>query len=110
MHDRPGGQNPHPAELCVETDETGNVGLIVLERIYMALRGFLDEIPVEDLPAVLLVLKLLGTNLASMIQPIRSDRGQPSDRRTGQGSERRDDRGIHRAFPSLIAAPCQPAD
>ena len=38
----------------------GNVGFIVLERINIALGGFRDEIPVEDLPAALLVKQPLG--------------------------------------------------
>jgi hypothetical protein len=36
----------------------------VLERINVALGGFLDEIPAEDLPAALLVMQLLGADLA----------------------------------------------
>jgi hypothetical protein len=43
---------------------------MVLERIDIALGSFLDEIAVQDLPAVLFVLDPLGSNLDSMAQPV----------------------------------------
>jgi hypothetical protein len=48
----------------------------VLERIDVAFGGFLDEIPVEGLPAGLLVKNPLDADLASVVQPIRSSARQ----------------------------------
>jgi hypothetical protein len=63
---------PHPANLPVKADQTRNVRFSVLERIYVALGGFLDEIPVEDLRAALLVKQPLGADLTSVVQPVRN--------------------------------------
>jgi hypothetical protein len=63
----------------------------VLERIYVAFGGFLDEIPVEDLPAALLVMQPLGADLASVIQPVRNSARQAADSCSGEGGERGDD-------------------
>jgi hypothetical protein len=52
---------------------TGNIGLVVLERVNVAFRCFVDEISIENMPAVLFVLQPLGANLVSVIQPIRDD-------------------------------------
>jgi hypothetical protein len=43
-------------ELRIEAYQTGNISLIVLERVDVALAGLFDKVPIEDLPAVLLVL------------------------------------------------------
>jgi hypothetical protein len=45
----------------------------VLERADLAFRCFVDEISIENMPAVLFVRQPLGANLASVIQPIRDD-------------------------------------
>jgi hypothetical protein len=57
VHDRLGGQHPHPAELRIKTDQGRDIGIrrMVLERIDTALRGLLDKIPVQGLPTVFLV-------------------------------------------------------
>jgi hypothetical protein len=52
---------------------------MVLERINVAFRGFLDEIPVKDLAAVPLVVKPLRADLAFLVQPIRSHACQSAD-------------------------------
>ena len=78
-------QNPHPAQLRIKTDQTGNVRFIVLERINVALGGFLDEIPVEDLPAALLVKQPLGADLTSVVEPVRYSARQAADSCSGQG-------------------------
>jgi hypothetical protein len=57
--------SPHPARLGVKTNQTGNVRFSVLGRMNVGLGGLLDEIPVKDLPAVLLVKKPLGADLTS---------------------------------------------
>jgi hypothetical protein len=38
----------------------------MLKGIYISLAGLFDEIPIENLPTILLVLKPLGPNLDSM--------------------------------------------
>jgi hypothetical protein len=72
-------------------DKTGNVGFIVLECVNVALGGLLDEIPVEDLPAALFMIKPLGSDLAPMIDPIRDTARQAADGCSSQGGERGDD-------------------
>ena len=93
---------PHPAQLGVKADQARNVGFTVLERIYVALGGFVDEIPVEDLPAALLVKQPLGAELTSVVQPIRNAAGQAADSRAGEGGERGDDGGVHRCSPQQL--------
>jgi hypothetical protein len=61
---------PHPADLRVKTDQTRNVGLVVLERIDVTLGGLLNDIFVKEVPAALLMKKPLGSELTSVIQPI----------------------------------------
>jgi hypothetical protein len=85
-----GRQNPHPAQLRIETDKTGNVGFIVLECVDVALGGLLDEIPVEDLPAALFMIKPLGSDLAAMVDPVRNAARQPADSGSSEGGERGD--------------------
>ena len=87
---------PHPAQLGVKTDQTRDVSFAVLQRVYVALGGLLDEIPVEDLPAALLVKNPLGADLGSVVQPIRNSARQAADSCSGQGGERGDDGGVHR--------------
>jgi hypothetical protein len=70
---------PHPAQLDVKTDQTRDVSFAVLQRVNVTLGGLLDEIPVEDLPAALLVMQPLGADLASVVQPIRDSAGQAAD-------------------------------
>ena len=94
---------PHAAQLGVKTDQAGNVGLVVLERINVALGGFLDEIPVKRLPAALLVKDPLGANLASVVQPGRHSARQAADSCSGEGRERGDDGGVHRLNPQPAA-------
>ena len=96
-------QRPHAAQLRVKTDQTGNVGFIVLERINVALGGFLDEIPVEALPAGLLVKNPLDADLASVVQPSRNSARQAADGCSGQGGERGDDGDVHRCNPKPAA-------
>jgi len=62
---KPGPEYPHPPH--------------GLERINVAFRGFLDEIPVENLPAAPLVVKPLRADLAFVVQPIRRHACQPAD-------------------------------
>src|SRR5258705_9358096 len=96
-------QCPHPVQLGVKTDQTRNVGFTVLERIYVALGGFLDEIPVEDLPAALLVKQPLGAELTSVVQPIRNSARQAADSCSGERGERGNDGGVHRCSPQPAA-------
>ncbi|MEA2809944.1 MAG: hypothetical protein QOJ17_4085, partial [Rhodospirillaceae bacterium] len=88
---------PHPAQLGVKTDQTWNVGFAVLQRINVTLGGLLDEIPVEDLTAALLVMQPLGADLASVVQPIRNSTCQAADSCSGQSGERGDDGRVQRA-------------
>src|ERR1700726_42759 len=74
----------------------------MLERIYVALGGFLDEIPVEDLPAAFLVKQPLGAELTSVVQPIRNSARQAADSCSGKGGERGDDGGVHRCGPQQL--------
>jgi hypothetical protein len=67
---------PACAQFGVKADQAGNIGFIVLQRIDVAFGGFLDEIPVEGLPAGLLVKNPLDADLASVVQPIRSSARQ----------------------------------
>src|ERR1700726_4313095 len=76
----------------------------MLERIYVALGGFLDEIAVKDLPAALLVKQPLGADLTSVVQPVRNSARQATDGCSGQGGERGDDGGIHRCSPQPAIA------
>jgi len=52
------------------------VGLVVLKRVNVTFRCFLDEISIENLPAVLLVLQPLGANLVPVVQPICDHAGK----------------------------------
>jgi hypothetical protein len=88
---------PHPAQLGVKTDQTRDVSFAVLQRVYVALGGLLDEIPVEDLPAALLVMQPLGADLASVVQPIRNSTCQAANSCSGQSGERGDDGRVQRA-------------
>jgi hypothetical protein len=88
---------PHPAQLGVKTDQTRDVSFAVLQRVYVALGGLLDEIPVEDLPATLLVMQPLGADLASVVQPIRNSTCQAANSCSGQSGERGDDGRVQRA-------------
>jgi hypothetical protein len=74
----------------------------VLERIDVAFGGFLDEIPVEGLPAGLLVKDPLNADLASVVQPIRSFARQVADSCSG---ERGDDGRVHRCSPQPAQNP-----
>ena len=74
----------------------------MLERINVTLGGLLDEIPVEDLPAALLVMQPLGADLASVVQPIRNSARQAANSCPGQGGERGDDGGVHRCSPQQL--------
>jgi hypothetical protein len=94
---------PHPAQLGVKTDRTWNVGFAVLQRINVTLGGLLDEIPVEDLPATLLVKKPLGAELTSMVQPVRNSAGQAADSCSGKGGER----GMMEASTGLYLILCR---
>jgi hypothetical protein len=96
-------QGPHPAQLGVKTDQARNVGFSMLERIYVTLGGFLDEIPVEDLPAALLVKQPLGAELTSVVQPIRNSARQAANSCSGEGGERGDDGGVHRCSPQPVS-------
>ena len=96
-------QGPHPAQLGVKTDQTRNVGFTVLECIYVALGGLLDEIPVEDLPAALLVKQPLGAELTSVVQPVRNSACQATDSCSGEGGERGNDGGVHRCYLKPVA-------
>jgi hypothetical protein len=77
---------PHPAQLGIKTDQTRNVGFAVLQRINVTLGGLLDEIPVEDLPAALLVMQPLGADLASVVQPIRNSACQAANSCSGRAA------------------------
>lgn len=94
VHDRLGGEHAHPAELGVEADEAGYVSLAVLERVDVALRRLLDEIPVKDLPSILFVLEPLGPNLDTVAKPIRNDACQSANSGTSQRSHGGDDRSV----------------
>jgi len=78
-----GRQSPHPTELRVETDKSGNVGFTVLERVDVAFGGFLDKILIEDLPTVPFMIIPLGTKLAPMVDPVRNAARQPADSGSG---------------------------
>jgi len=75
----------------------------VLKRIYVALGGFLDEIPVKELPAGLLVKNPLGADLTPVVQPIRNCTRQAADSCSGDGGECGDDGGVHRCSPQPAA-------
>jgi hypothetical protein len=60
----------------------------MLKRINGTLGGLLDEIPVEDLPAALLVKKPLGAKLTSMVRPVCNSAHQAADSGSGEGGER----------------------
>jgi hypothetical protein len=77
----------------------------VLERINVALGGFLDEIPVEALPAGLLVKNPLDADLASVVQPSRNSARQTADSCSGEGGERGDDGDVHRCNPKPLQYP-----
>ena len=94
---------PHRAQLRVNTDQAGNIGFIVLERIDVAFGGVFDEIPVQGLPAALLVQNPLDADLASVVQPSRNSARQAADSCSGEGGERRDDRDVHRCNPQPAA-------
>src|ERR1700722_3248482 len=81
-----GGQDAHPAKLCIKTHETGNISFVVLQRINVAFTGLFDEIPIKDLPPVLLVLQPLRANLDSVGEPICEDARRSSDGGAGQSS------------------------
>src|ERR1700722_17769892 len=85
-----GRQDPHPAQLRIETDQTGNVCFIVLQRIDVALGSLLNEILVEDLPAIPFMIEPLGAELAAMVDPIRDAARQAADGCSCQSGERRD--------------------
>ena len=84
-HDALRRHDSHPAELCIEANETRNIRFTVLKCIDVALRGLVDEVPVKDLPPALLVLERLSPGLDTMAQPIREDICEPADGGTGQG-------------------------
>jgi hypothetical protein len=58
----------------------------VLKRINVALRRFVDKIPIEHLPAGLLVPEPLSADLDSVDQPIRNDACQSANSRASQSS------------------------
>ena len=89
-------KGPHPAQLSVKANQTGNVGFIMLERINVTFRRFLDEILVEDLAAALLVKWPLGAELTSVVQPIRDSARRAADSCSGESSECGDDGDVHR--------------
>ena len=93
---------PHRAQLRIETDQAGNVGFIVLERIDVAFGGVFDEIPVKGLPPALFVKDPLDADLASVVQPSRNSARQAADSSSGEGGERRDDRDVPGATPNLL--------
>jgi hypothetical protein len=64
------GHDTHPTKLRIEAYQTRNISLIVLKCVDVAFAGLLDEIPIKNLPTVLLVLERLGTNLDSVAEPI----------------------------------------
>jgi hypothetical protein len=71
----------------------------MLERIDVTFSGFRDEIPVQGLPAALLMKDPLGADLASVVQPSRYSARQATDSGSGEGGERGDDGGVHRCIP-----------
>src|ERR1700744_3756551 len=85
-----GRQRSHPAQLRIETYQTGNISFIVLKRVDVAFGGLLDEILVEDLLAPPLISKPLGAELSPMVYPIFTAPREAAAGSPGQEGKRGD--------------------
>ena len=78
----------------MQTHQAGNVGIVMLKRIYVALGGFLDEFPIRHLPAIVLARKPLRANLQALREPPGKNAGKPAHSRARQGRQSGDNGSV----------------
>src|SRR5262249_10545505 len=69
LEDCLGGQDAHPGDFGVKTDQGGNVRIIVLQCVDMAFRSLLDELFVQLLAQEFLLRQPLRSHLRLLNEP-----------------------------------------